>query len=209
MDETLALLSLRSVLAQYGKCIVPVEEVSKRFKCTLGQVEALVDRLNRVRDVSAVIKWVYDIKSMEESPTGDVGVIVMSWNGYSKAAPHKVIYLDVTLEGLAGMCPNAPRRSAPNDGQAEARFDEFWKHYPRKDAKKGAKTKFLKLSVVDQAAAIKGSEALAAVWRKRVAEGDSKSFCPMPVTWLNNERWNDEELQQPVSPSGFVENANA
>lgn len=68
-------------------------------------------------------------------------------------------------------------------------FDAWWKLYPRKINKGGARRSF-------QAAAAKVSfdellsatEAFAAEWSDR---RDEIQFCPYASTWLNQERWSD------------------
>ena len=77
-------------------------------------------------------------------------------------------------------------------------FDRFWKLYPRKQDKAKAAKAFAKLRVTDDLFNLiaKGLAAQAAShdWIK-----DNGKYVPMPTTWLNGRRWEDE-----VKPSANV-----
>lgn len=68
-------------------------------------------------------------------------------------------------------------------------FDEFYKAYPRKRARKAAIEAWAKVSIEDR------SKILAALaqhkksddWRK-----DGGKFIPYPASWLRGERWDDQ-----------------
>lgn len=68
-------------------------------------------------------------------------------------------------------------------------FESFWEIYPKKQDKKKAKQKFLKLCTNEKEykAIMDGLRNVLPVWVKK----DTK-YIPMPTTWLNGERWNDE-----------------
>lgn len=86
--------------------------------------------------------------------------------------------------------------------RTETLFEEFWKIYPRHDAKKTAKTSFLKaIKTTDPQVIIKAATAYAAIPR------DPK-YIAMAATWLNQERWADESVtmtaptpSQPPTPT--------
>ena len=70
-------------------------------------------------------------------------------------------------------------------------FDEFWKLYPNKVAKKAAFKVFEKINPSD--ALLK--QILAALERNIASEKwqrDGGEFIPNPTTWLYGERWEDE-----------------
>ena len=73
-------------------------------------------------------------------------------------------------------------------------FDVFWKSYPKRVAKPAA--------VKAWAAAIKRAspEAILAGLGKHSFSLDEK-YIPMPSTWLNQDRWNDEATKAPVEKS--------
>jgi len=80
-------------------------------------------------------------------------------------------------------------------------FLEFWETYPNKKAKKKTLEKWTKLKVDAEMFAVimKGlkSACKSRAWLKQ--NGD---FVPMPTTWLNGERWNDEVKD--ISSKDFV-----
>ena len=63
-------------------------------------------------------------------------------------------------------------------------FGIFWNGYPRKEGKKKAEAAFKKLSKKKQELAIKDSSS-------RFTNTD-KQFIPLPATYINGERWEDE-----------------
>lgn len=73
--------------------------------------------------------------------------------------------------------------------QKEMWFESFWEIYPKHQDKKKAKQKFLKLCTNEKEykAIMDGLRNVLPVWAKK----DTK-YIPMPTTWLNSERWNDE-----------------
>ncbi len=67
-------------------------------------------------------------------------------------------------------------------------FVQFWNLYPRKEAKPKAKTTFERLSKSDQQAVLDHlPERIAKQW-----QFTEKQFIPLPVTFLNQRRWEDE-----------------
>lgn len=73
--------------------------------------------------------------------------------------------------------------------QKEMWFESFWEIYPKHQDKKKAKQKFLKACTNEKEykAIMDGLRNVLPVWAKK----DTK-YIPMPTTWLNGERWNDE-----------------
>lgn len=75
---------------------------------------------------------------------------------------------------------------------AQDQFDEFWKLYPNRKNKKGSKAKFLKLTKdknfdFDLIMSQLQKQVNHVDWIK-----DNGRYVPLPTTWLNNEKWNDE-----------------
>lgn len=77
-----------------------------------------------------------------------------------------------------------------------SRFDEFWKSYPKKTGKKPCQTKWLRINP-DTALFNKIMNALDQQKMSRQWQKNNGQFIPNPLTWLNQERWNDE-----LGPSG-------
>lgn len=82
-------------------------------------------------------------------------------------------------------------------------FEQFWKHYPRKVAKRAAQGAFNRLTKDEQAQAVEAIEQHVAYWKLKGTETD---FIPHASTWLNQGRWEDEldmtpkELKRPSLP---------
>ncbi|PKV95904.1 hypothetical protein ATK30_6837 [Amycolatopsis echigonensis] len=87
-----------------------------------------------------------------------------------------------------------------SDGaSADSKFDEFWSAYPRREAKRGAHTKFAK-AVKDGTPAeeiIAGAKRYAA-YLARV--GREREKIKIPTTWLNNGCWDDELGGEQAAP---------
>ena len=75
------------------------------------------------------------------------------------------------------------------------RFIEFWNNYPRKENKKKTKTTFLRLSKTKQLKAIEDC--------KTRYQGIEKQYIPLPSTYLNGERFNDDPLAINSSSSDY------
>ena len=68
-------------------------------------------------------------------------------------------------------------------------FDEWWSQYPRKENKKKAADIWRTLSAEDRAAAIDRLP----IFLPRYLSDDPQ-FTPLPTTWLNGRRWEDQPL---------------
>lgn len=103
-------------------------------------------------------------------------------------------------QDAASLCrnpnPNRIRNRNPNPNpNAHARedgfFDEFWAIYPKKQDKQHAKKAFEKInpdrSLLDKMISAVKQWSQSQQWTK-----DGGQFIPMPATWLNGKRWEDE-----------------
>ena len=83
----------------------------------------------------------------------------------------------------------APRRVSSN-----GLFDTFWRSYPKKQSKGQAEKAFLKINPDEQLLATM----IATIERAKTSEDWCKEggrFIPHPATWLNNRRWEDEDVE--------------
>ncbi|OAJ69027.1 helix-turn-helix domain-containing protein [Gluconobacter cerinus] len=92
-------------------------------------------------------------------------------------------------EEPSGPSPSRKQKPSSRAGACDPEeFDAFWAVYPRKDGKKTARAAFTKarkkVSLERLLAAVK-----AYPFTEPTARGD---FRPMPATWLNGERWEDD-----------------
>ena len=72
------------------------------------------------------------------------------------------------------------------DSELDSRFDDFWEEYPRKEGKKAARTawKNHKHRAEEIIADVRKRKQFHYVWRD--------GFVPLPTSYLNGERWDDE-----------------
>lgn len=81
--------------------------------------------------------------------------------------------------------------SRTNRDELEERFERFWSAYPKKVGKGAAHKSFLKIRPSEPLL----EKMLRAVEAASVTEQwlkDKGQFIPLPATWLNQERWEDE-----------------
>ena len=79
--------------------------------------------------------------------------------------------------------------------EAEARFEEAWSIYPRKQGKAAARRKFLRMADVDRGVLCVKLIPFAAEWAK--APKDKIKYCPHGSTWFNG-KWEDD-LQETLA----------
>ena len=102
--------------------------------------------------------------------------------------------LPVTTLGGMQASP-APQKAAASARQKRpaltGAFDRFWVAYPRHQGKEAARKAWAKIRPDDALLA----EMLAALERQRASDQwrkDGGQFIPLPATWLNGRRWEDE-----------------
>lgn len=113
--------------------------------------------------------------------------VVSANKRWEKKEIEEDVEVDVDIEGNAHAMHDA----------MHADFDAFWKAYPRKTGKKAAlkawnnaKDKPAIEAIIAKIEELKKSSQ----WKK-----DNGQFIPMPATWLNQGRWNDE-VYVPAKP---------
>jgi hypothetical protein len=87
--------------------------------------------------------------------------------------------------------PTKPRAGTGTGTEPLSGFAEFWLAYPRKDAKEAAVKAFQKIAPDAALLASMLNAIKAQGLADRCAKGEKK-FVPMPATWLNGKRWQDE-----------------
>lgn len=81
--------------------------------------------------------------------------------------------------------------SGPVVSDAERRFDDFWRQYPRKVGKDDARKAFAKRKPTD---ALLADMLAALAWQRESSDWlkDGGQYIPHPATWLNRGSWQDE-----------------
>jgi hypothetical protein len=71
-----------------------------------------------------------------------------------------------------------------------AAFDMFWERWPRKQDKPGAQRAWMKIPIAEYPAIMAGLE------KFLTCEQWGRGIIPHASTWLNNKRWQDEDIPQ-------------
>ena len=75
-------------------------------------------------------------------------------------------------------------------------FDQWYSHYPKKEAKEAARKAFAKArKLADLKGLIEGADKYAAAMRDK-----DRQYIALPATWLNAGRWADETTETPGQP---------
>ena len=132
----------------------------------------------------------------------------MSVEDLQKVCTHELKFTTINIEPKKVSCavaieePKLPRVTPPtvkdNDTENIVRmFMAFWKEYPRHDSKQSAYKKFTNImkgkSTEEQNELL--SKMIAAINSQKQSEQwqkDDGKFIPMPTTYLNQARWEDE-----------------
>ena len=77
-------------------------------------------------------------------------------------------------------------------------FDDFWRKYPRKVARKVAMQSFAKLLPDEQEMALEALDTHIEYWKLKET---ATEFIPHPSTWLNQQRFYDELELTPKKPN--------
>lgn len=77
-------------------------------------------------------------------------------------------------------------------------FDNFWRKYPRKVARKTAMQSFAKLPLDEQEMALEALDTHIEYWKLKET---ATEFIPHPSTWLNQQRFYDELELTPKKPN--------
>lgn len=80
----------------------------------------------------------------------------------------------------------------------DERFDKFWKAYPKRKDKKRAYKAFMKIKPDDKLL----EKMLSCIEREKQSLDwlkDNGQYIPYPSSWLNGERWNDEDITDTVT----------
>lgn len=90
------------------------------------------------------------------------------------------------------------RSRRPQPAAADPDFEAWWKTYPRREAKGAAEKAYAAAKKIATA-----EELLAGATKARQRYTDPK-FTPMPATWLNQKRWQDESGASGPSSTSYT-----
>lgn len=89
--------------------------------------------------------------------------------------------------------------ATPNTGAEHPLFGEFWSGYPRHEKRKDAAKAFAKIDPTRQVLDAMLTAIDAQGLHAKCQRGEGR-FVPHPSTWLNGERWKDEQRSGGASP---------
>lgn len=101
---------------------------------------------------------------------------------------------DKELETLLPIGKVSARNQSEVLSYEEVAFNEFWSAYPKKVNKKGCYKSFCKIKNLKEEMPL----ILDALERFKASKGwlkDNGQFIPHPTTWINQERWKDEQAE--------------
>ena len=114
-------------------------------------------------------------------------------------------------EGLHPVPDKPKRRSAKTPPESYSDdFEAFWRLYPRKKGKGEASVSWERLSMVQKRKAYLSMKAQLPEMGRIIAE-KGPNFCPMPATWINQGRFDDEveaehtpKIRRPIRGTAHV-----
>lgn len=125
------------------------------------------------------------------SPVGDTPV---TSEGDKPLSPLKVTTIERPIKGTTNRKPT-------NEKLVDNLFGQFWKAYPRRKSKDGARRKFQALLKrgIDPNVIVTGARRYAMLC---ASLGTELQFMKHPTTWLNNGCWEDDDLPALPDASG-------
>lgn len=106
-------------------------------------------------------------------------------------------------EGLSDLFSEKSEQRKPD--QTPELFERFWKEYPKKAGKPAALKAFTKaIKKTDPEQIIAGARKYA-TWLKTAKPGEFRPAVKYPQGWLNDERWNDDEIQGTGRPMTYAQ----
>lgn len=192
-----------------------IDELSFMLRRDASELSKLIQVLTNQR-----IGWVVDHSGIPQGYCEDTTRIPQGYHrdtGVSLEYPDKgieenrkkestyLVQIESGSEGALTACavesedssifPDESKQPSPQ----EKAFEEFWKAYPRKEGKGAARKSFLKIkkasSLLPCMIESIGKSQKSEQWRK-----NNGQFIPLPATWLNQCRWEDEgtKVENPI-----------
>jgi uncharacterized protein YdaU (DUF1376 family) len=169
-------------------------EVSTKFAPSLAETSDKLPRkapkkVNEINDASDAAAMPYQSQSLtpikEDSPNGELS-----------PAPQG------DLLGGGDLGDTAPKPARPAYSTS---FEEFWKLYPHRKGKGAASKSWEKLSYSEKRRVYLVLRAHLPALESKMNDPSGGNYCPMPATWLNEKRYDDEVEQPKKQQSGSIE----
>ena len=140
--------------------------------------------LSKLLSMSIVAK-----KGNEDGNTWRLLKDYSTWKPLPKKATLPIKATIVANKGNASLPIKAHTKDNTTKDNTKDTFDTFWNLYPNKKDKENAKKKWGKLPLEDQQSVLEDlpRRILSEDWKK-----DRGKYIPLPTTYLNGKRWQDE-----------------
>jgi|SRR5690625_594239 len=208
IDEETEEVMIRSFVRNDGLMSVPnmAVSMSKAYRGIASSLlrECLVYELRRLHADSPELNGWSRVKHLLDEPSAD-GPVTTSVNPSGKGSvnPSGTGKPKGSVNSMPTPAPSpapsptsiSPQKSAVATSDDAAEFDKFWTVYPRKVGKGQARKAWKSATKkVDADSIVEAAREFANLSTHKDAE-----FIPHPSTWLNGERWADEERSGPAS----------
>lgn len=187
----------RGVQLEAGQTVASIRQIATDTGLSVKQVRTAIEHLKQTQEVAqkSCGKFsVYTVNNYTDyqcigTETGTNEGTARAQQGHSKGT-HPNIKKNKEDKEVYMSTQDAP------EDEPTSMFDQFWHAYPKKTGKLKARESFAKnvkdaatlKSLLDSLAYLKTTEG----WKK-----ENGSFIPMPTTFLNQHRWEDETAQPP------------
>jgi hypothetical protein len=187
-----------------------------RLSCTVDAADGAsqerqpctVDAANGARQMAHAIEITTEKKHNREGNREENREENIKENGIEKRKipyiPHKAPDSQI-VEPSESYRPRhrEPRQTQQPSVASEARFEEFWRAYPRKTSKGAARKAWAKAitkAVPDKIIAAVRRYAVGETARMTSGVNPGLRYTAYPATWLNAERWDDETTPNEITP---------
>jgi len=158
----------KGITIKRGSLITSLEHLSKETGLSVMQVRTVIDRLKSTNEITYLGTPNYS------------KITIKNYNRYQT---------DNRL-GNKRITTTKESNKVIKNTYAHS-FKTFWKQYPRKESKKRAETIYKRkaTSKKKETKILEGLKRFNVKWK---AEETEKRYIPIPTSWLNAERWEDE-----------------
>ena len=165
---------------------------NKRFKLLPGQLITGIIKLETILNINKskiqrILKLYENNKQIKQQTTNKGRLItILGWQKY-QLENNNEIQNDKPIKIKRKLYNNT--NNSNNNIYIEQMFEKFWQIYPRKVGKKNAYKSFVKIKNININYIINAIHKY-----KNTEQWSNIKYIPHPATWLNQERWKDENI---------------
>jgi uncharacterized protein YdaU (DUF1376 family) len=166
------------------------DEIHRRMCARTDEEKSAIDTV--LKEFFKLTRWGYEHKRVKAEIARSKGIsAIASANGrkgiHIRLAKAKRNFSEGPASQILDTRVQIPQPDTPKTFVLPDDFVRFWEEYPRKEAKKKTLSAWKSLAIPDRLAAYAGI----ARW-KTSGRWDDLQFVPLPTTYLNGRRWEDE-----------------